>query len=174
MEKEIYIWVEGKDDISFFRKIIIPILEKKYQSVKIAPYRRTKKNIIIKLIEAIKSMPADYFFISDIDDDLCATLKKQRLKAIYNNLDQEKIIIVIKEIESWYKAGLDDTKCQQFKIPVHNNTDSLTKEDFYKLTPNNFDIDHFMLEILECFSIESAVNKNSSFKYFVEKCNLQV
>lgn len=171
MEKDIYIWVEGQDDIRFFEKIIKPIFEEKYRSVKITTYSRTKKDIILKYIEAIKLMSADYFFTSDIDDTICVTLKKQSLTEIYNNLDQEKIIIIIKEIESWYKAGLDDNKCQQFNIPIHSNTDNLIKEDFNRLIPNGFSRLGFMLEILECFSIESAVNKNGSFKYFIEKYN---
>lgn len=169
MEKQIYIWVEGRDDLRFFEKIIKPIFEKKYRSVKITTYSRTKKGIIIKYIEAIKLMSADYFFTSDIDDAICVTLKKQSLKEIYNNLDQEKIIIVKKEIESWYKAGLENNKCQQFKISTHTNTDNLTKEDFNRLIPEGFDRLTFMLEILDCFSVECAIAKNGSFKYFLQE-----
>jgi hypothetical protein len=34
----------------------------------------------------------------------------------------EKIIIVKKEIESWYLAGLDEPHCQRFGIPVVRDT----------------------------------------------------
>ena len=84
--------------------------------------------------------------------------------------DKDKIIVVIKEIESWYLAGLDNEVCRQLKINNFADTDNVTKEKFNALIPKKFTsrID-FMLEILKNFSIEIAKQKNNSFRYFVEK-----
>ena len=81
-----------------------------------------------------------------------------------------KIIVVVKEIESWYLAGLDNKVCKQLKIKNFPNTEKVTKEEFNSLIPKKFTsrID-FMLEILKNFSIEIAKKKNTSFRYFVEK-----
>lgn len=77
---------------------------------------------------------------------------------------------MIKEIESWYLAGLDAQACKEFNIHNVPETDSITKEQFDALIPEKFisRID-FMLEILKVFSIESAKQKNMSFKYFIMK-----
>jgi hypothetical protein len=77
---------------------------------------------------------------------------------------------VIKEIESWYLAGLTDESIQKFKIRSFKTTDDITKEKFDNSIPKKFDsrID-FMLEILRYFSIEIANQKNKSFKYFDDK-----
>ena len=86
------------------------------------------------------------------------------------NIDKSKIIVVIKEIESWYLAGLDNKVCRQLKINNFADTDNVTKEKFNALIPKKFTsrID-FMSEILKYFSIEIAKQKNNSFQYFVEK-----
>ena len=76
------------------------------------------------------------------------------------------------EIESWYLALLDDNACRRFKIRPGKikNTAHITKEQFDALIPKKFDsrVD-FMVEILECASIESAKQRNTSFKYFIDK-----
>lgn len=171
--RSLIIFVEGADDIRFFEKIIKPKFESsKYQSVIISPYKNIKKNRVIKYIKTIKSpsMPSDYIFICDINDSPCVTLKKQQEQRIYHNIfNQERITVVKKEIESWYKAGLENNKCQQFKISTHTSTDNLTKEDFNRLIPKGFDRLTFMLEILDCFSVDCAITKNGSFKYFLQK-----
>ena len=123
-------------------------------------------------MHSINSIPADYIYITDINNFPCVLLKKQKELRIYNGrIDQEKIMIVKREIESWYKAGFGDNKCNEFQIPIHTNTDDLTKEEFDQLIPKKFDRLTFMLRILECYSIDTAVNKNRSFKYFLEKYN---
>ena len=88
----------------------------------------------------------------------------------YENIDNDKMIVVIKEIESWYLAGLDNEVCRQLKINNFADTDNVTKEKFNALIPKKFTsrID-FMSEILKYFSIEIAKQKNNSFQYFVEK-----
>lgn len=88
------------------------------------------------------------------------------------NIENDKIIVVIKEIESWYLAGLDDEEYKRFEMHTLSNTDDITKEQFNDLIPKKFDsrID-FLLEILKSFSIEIAKQKNKSFRYFSEKYN---
>lgn len=173
--RTLYIFVEGPDDERFFGKIIKPRFEGKYQYVRIITYKKNEhrdKHFVIRFIRNIKSpsWPADYLFVSDINNSPCATAKKQKEQRIFNNiLDSDRIIIVKMGIESWYKAGLSDDKCQQLKIPPHSNTDNLTKEDFNSLIPNIYDKLPFKLKILDCFSAECAINRNNSFKYFIEK-----
>ena len=90
-------------------------------------------------------------------------------------VDEDRIIVVIKEIESWYCAGLRDEDLKKFKIYSSKTTDTITKDQFNKLIPKVFTsrID-FMLETLKWFSIEIAKQKNKSFSYFIEKHNCEV
>jgi len=149
--KRLFICVEGNDDERFFNEIFIPKFKEKYDTVKII------------------AMGADYIYLTDINDSPCITAKKEETQSKYKNIDNDKIIVVIKEIESWYFAGLDNTVCRQLKIKNFANTDNVTKEKFNTLFPKKFTsrID-FMSEILKNFSIEIAKQKNKSFRYFVE------
>jgi len=167
--KLLFIWVEGNDDERFFRKILIPRFQEKYDTVKIIRYATMKHEKIDNFIKSIKAMGADYIYLTDINDSPCVTAKKEETQKEHPNIDKNKIIIVIKEIESWYLAGLDNKAGKQLKIKNFANTDNVTKEKFNAVIPKKFSRIDFMSEILKNFSIEVAKQKNRSFQYFVEK-----
>ena len=168
--KLLFIFVEGDDDERFFNRILSPKLQEKYDTVKIIRYATMKKEKVDNFIRSIKAMGAEYIYVTDIDNSPCVTAKKEETQKKHPNIDKDKIIVVIKEIESWYLAGLDNKACKQLKIKNFANTDNVTKEKFNSLIPKKFTsrID-FMSEILKNFSIEIAKQKNTSFQYFVEK-----
>ena len=175
--KRLLILVEGDDDVRFFDKIIKPRLQKKYSLVEVRPYANLpkKKNKINNLVKSFKAMNADYIYVADINNAPCVTAKKQKIRNKLRAVDGDRIIVVIKEIESWYCAGLRDEDLKKFKIYSYKTTDTITKDQFNKLIPKVFTsrID-FMLEILKWFSIEIAKQKNKSFCYFIEKHNCEV
>ena len=171
----LYIFVEGNDDERFFQEILLPILRKKYDSIKIIKYaqKRKKFEYIDKFIKSIQSMKADYIYVRDIDNSPCVTSKKQEIQKKMRNISGDSIFVVIKEIESWYLAGLDRNLAKKLGIrkKIPDTTNTITKEQFDSLRLEKFDsrID-FMREILKNFSLEIAQQKNRSLKYFVEKC----
>lgn len=169
--KLLFIWVEGNDDEVFFRNIVKPTLEVQHEEILIRKYASEKKEKIDSFIRSIDSMPyADYIFVADINSAPCITERKQVIKQQIPRVNLNKVVIVIKEIESWYFAGLDYQGCKRLKAPITDSTNSLTKEMFNKSRPNRFDsrLD-YMLEILKFFSIDVAREKNESLNYFVEK-----
>lgn len=169
--KRLFIWVEGEDDQRFFEQIIAPKLLRKYDSVEIRRHATLKEEKLDNFLKSIKAMGAEYIYVVDINNSPCVTAKKEEIRKKLKNIDEEKIIVVIKEIESWYLAGLDNKEVKNFGIRrTFYNTDNVTKEKFNSLIPPRFSsrID-FMLEILKKFSIETAKQKNESFKYFIEK-----
>lgn len=172
--RRLFIWVEGEDDERFFQHILKPKLQKKYDFVETRRYVTMKKDKIDNFLKSIKAMGADYIYVMDINNSPCVSAKKQEAQNKLKNIEDDKIIVVIKEIESWYLAGISDIEWKRLKIHTVNdivsNTNSITKEQFYSLIPQKFDsrID-FMLEVLKIFSIEIAKQKNESFKYYVEK-----
>ncbi|MDI6782651.1 MAG: hypothetical protein QME64_00975 [bacterium] len=173
--RRLFIWVEGEDDERFFEKIMEPKLQKMYNFVETRRYASLKKEKIDNFLKSIKAMGAEYIFVIDINSSPCVTAKKQETQNKLRNIDGDRIIVVIKEIESWYLGGLDNTESRKFGIPTsYSVTDNITKEQFNSLIPKKFDsrID-FMLEILKIFSIEIAKQKNKSFRYCVEKYNCE-
>ena len=167
--KLLFIWVEGDDDEKFFNKILVPKFQKRYSTIKIIKYATMKKERVDNYIKGIKAMRADYIYLMDINDFPCITAKKEKTQKKHQNIDKDKIIVVVKEIESWYLAGLDNKVCKQLKIKNFANTDNVSKEKFNALIPKKFSRIDFMSEILKNFSIEIAKQKNNSFQYFVEK-----
>lgn len=171
----LYILVEGGDDKRFFERIVKPMFEGKYDSVAVWKYAQQKKSKVSSFLRSIKGMTANYIYVSDINLAPCVTTRKQDVQSKFKDIDKDRIIVVIREIESWYLAGLDDTSSRRLGISSLGTTDNITKEQFDDLIPKKFDsrID-FMQEILKCFHMETGKQKNTSFRYFLKKHDCEV
>lgn len=170
----LFIFVEGNDDERFFKSILLPLFKNTYNHVQLFKYANRKKCKIKSYIKSIKSMNADIIFTKDFNSAPCITMKKNSIISKINNLTINEIIIVIKEIESWYFAGIDDSANIKLKISkLPSKTNNFTKEQFNKLKPNRFEshVD-FKKEILKCYNINCACGKNDSFQYFTNKLSL--
>jgi len=179
MDCSFIFFVEGDDDELFFERIIIPKIKNlenfKNKEIKIFQYAQEKKNDIIELIKSIKEDDcSDYIFVADMDNEPCITQKKQKIIEKYEIIEPDKIIIVKKEIESWYLAGLDNNSLKKLKIKENlDKTDNIGKGKFNNLKPSKFiSSSGFKQEILKHFNIDVAKQKNSSFNYFARKYNL--
>ncbi len=174
MKSRLFILVEGEDDVRFFGRIIKPLLISRYDSVEIIPYASIKRSKVSSFLKSIRLMKNDYIFVADIDAERSVKDKKQVLFSHFNHIDGGSIIVVIKEIESRYYAGLSPDAALSLNVPDLPFTDELTKEDFNNLIPLKYDsrID-FMFEILKYFSIDSAGKKNHSFRFFAERYYLK-
>lgn len=169
--KLLFLLVEGDDEERFFRAAVMHKFEQRFTSVQVWKYSQQKPEKVKSFINSINAMPADYILFSDINLHPCVTAKKQAVQQRYMNVDPGKIIIVIREIESWYIAGLDNTDSRKLGMSPITFTDGLTKEQCDNLRPKRFrSMIDFKLEILKCFSIETAVERNRSFQYFTQKC----
>lgn len=170
--RRLFLLVEGPDDMMFFSTIVKPKFETKYSLVEVRPHAGLKREKIRNFLRAIALMNADYLYVADIDSAPCVTAKKEEVQNKIGNINNDRIVVVIKEIESWYLAGLDTGKSKNLRISSFSTTDDITKERFNTLMPKEFDsrID-FMLEILKFFSVDIAKQKNKSFRYFLDKHN---
>ena len=169
--KRLWVLIEGNDDERFFEGIIRPIFDNTYDSVRSWQYAQKQIKKVKNFLQAIKSMDSDYFFWGDINNMPCVTSKRNRIKKRYGSrIEINNVIIVVKEIESWYLAGLDDKSRKELGIRTFRNTNNINKEDFNNLIPKRFDsrID-FMVEILKRFSVKIAKQKNKSFSYFMSR-----
>lgn len=98
---------------------------------------------------------------------MCYYAKRTSNPRIDDLVSQDKIIIVKKEIESWYMAGIDESICDKYKITELESTENFSKEDFDKIIPKGKSRILFMHEILESYCCDVAKNRNSSINYFL-------
>ena len=173
----LHIWVEGRYDKEFFDKVVKPGFERKYGHgrVHIRQYSEMKNKEVTDFIESFKAKNDDCICVADINDAPCISeRKREKQEKEFKNVDKDRIMIVIKKIEGWYLAGLDDDACEELGIANFQNTDEVTKSRFNSLWRESKKFDSevdFMQEIVKPsnFDIETAKRKNKSFKYFVEK-----
>jgi len=174
--RKLFIFVEGQDDKLFFEKIILPIFNKKNITVSLRMYANDKHQEFAQFIRSIKQMNIDYLLVTDKNSEkICITAKKENLQKCYENeVETDKIIVVVKEIESWYLSGLIEEHAKKLDLPILENTENVGKKKFdeYRRNCKLPNRKHLMKEILKYFSIETAKQKNVSFKYFANKYQL--
>ena len=136
--RKLFIFLEGNADERFFDRLISPLYQKFYTDIQLWKYSQDPKEKVTNLLNSINSMPyADYIFVADMDESPCVTARKERIKSQFKKLSMDRILIVCREIESWYLAGLNDDARRQIKIRRRfNKTDSISKEQFDRMMPN--------------------------------------
>ena len=183
-DRKLFVLVEGGDDERFFESVARPMFEKAYDIVQFWQYSQKKKAKVNNFLNSIRAMQAegavDLVIVADLDESPCVTDRKERLQNSFRSLSagiggspqfrsSARILIVCREIESWYLAGLSDEECKRIGLtsPV-DSTNYIAKEQFLNLMPNRFTAKiEFMLEILKVFDHETARKRNSSFGYFM-------
>jgi hypothetical protein len=153
--------------------VVKPLLDAKFDWVEVRPFAQLKADKVTAFIRSINAMNASYILVCDGNGAPCVSQKKQKLQALYPNVQPEKIVVVVHEIESWYLAGVSHPATKKLCTQAVGKTDDLTKEQFDSLMPSRFDsrID-WMVEILGAYSIAGARLNNQSFDYFISKFDL--
>ena len=168
----LYVWVEGVHDTRFFRRVVQPLIGSLYDWMEVIEYAEEEKLWKRSYLHSIRSIPdASYIYVTDLDSSApCVTAKKERVRDRMSQVETDRVMVVVPEIEGWYLAGLDAEQSARLGIDEPGSTDQITKEDFKELRPRGYDSNReFMLAILECFSVEVARTKNASFDYFCRK-----
>jgi hypothetical protein len=169
--RRLYVFVEGTDDGRFFDKVVKPRLGYAYDHIDIVRYAQDspkKRRSFLQSIRAIEG--AEIIWVCDNDSAQCVTARKQEIKNRLPAIADNPIVVVVIEIESWYLAGVDTESSRSLGIRYLTTTDSITKENFGNLRPSRIETNReFMLAILDHFSVETAQNKNRSFRYFYQK-----
>lgn len=164
----IWCFIEGLDDKRFFEKIIQPSLEEKFcTEVYFWEYAQKKKEKVKDFIKSINAMNGKIIFIAD-KDEITIEQKRELILSEYSELEESELEVVVKEIESWYLAGLVETSDIKLSKSLPSNTDNISKEQFcmYFERLNCLEAKIF---ILENFDSNLACDKNSSFKDFIFK-----
>jgi len=177
--KQLFIFLEGPDDERLFEKVCKPILMLDYDFIKIIKYAGLTQKIVVDLLKTLKTqIHSDYIFVTDLDakgdKSFCVTKRKSKLNDKFNNIiDENKIVVVKEEIESWYLAGITQINLEKFKIEPFSNTEQIDKEIFISIMPKKFKSKtDFLIETLKEFSLETGIENNKSLKYFATKYKL--
>ena len=165
----LWLLVEGDDDRRFCRGILIPIFETTFDYVDIWDYSQEENWRLPSLIRSIESMGADYLLFGDIDDRPCVTATKQYITRGTRRLAWERIVVVRREIEAWYLAGLDEETHRALGLNRVRNVDEVTKEQFDRLVGGEEEHTNAMVEILKRYDVEVARRRSPSFQYFWQK-----
>ncbi len=167
--RRLFIFVEGSDDVRFFETIVKPRFEHVFDSVELITFACTKSVKVDRFIRGINAMHHSYIIVTDIDMETSVHAKKNIILSRFNEADYLNIMVIIQEIESWYLAGIDDAGAKALGIHAPARTDSVTKEHFIRLIPRFYPSKiAFMIQILKHFSLSTAVEKNKSFRFFIE------
>ena len=153
----------------FFETIIKPRFEHAFDSVELITFACTKSVKVDRFIRGINAMHHSYIIVTDIDFEKSVNDKKITILSRFSEADYRKIMVIIQEIESWYLAGIDDANAKALGIHAPARTDFVTKEHFIKWIPRYYPSKiAFMIEVLKHFSLSVAVEKNKSFRFFIE------
>jgi hypothetical protein len=167
----LYLLVEGDDDVRFVERIVIPKLSSRYDYVQAWKFAQKKKEKVNAFLRTIKSMGADYLLLGDLNAYPCFPKKKEALLQAFTELENRQALVVAKEIESWYLAGLEDDNPLGVQAPT--DTSGLTREQFNHTMPKGLDSRiAYMIEVLKHFDIRTATTRNPSFLYFAQRCGL--
>jgi len=168
--RRLVVWVEGDRDRRFFETVLRTLLSPAYDLVLVKEYRREKRPLINRLLRAMSHQGFDRLFVADTNAAPCVTNRKEKLKEHYPDLKDQEIIVVSTEIESWYLAGLTGHGASALKVKCPASTDHLTKEEFDRLRPSQFDSElDFLLELLKYFDVTMACRRNKSFAHFCRR-----
>lgn len=104
------------------------------------------------------------------------TKRKERIHQGFSKLIvPTKIIIVKKEIESWYLAGITPEGLKTFQLLAKNQriSQEITKEVFEAMRPKSFpSTTDFLIEALKFYSLKIGTKNNHSLLYFSQKYQL--
>ena len=172
MFSEFYFLIEGNTDERFLQRIVEPILRDRYDYIGYYQYARRPKTKILGFVRSIVSRQADFLCMTDINTSPCVTARKEHIKRDkLGTLDDSKVLVVRREIESWYLAGMDDECCKRLHLSPCQETESINKERFEQLISGSKlgRTINCMIEILKNYDVGVARSKNKSFDYFHRK-----
>jgi hypothetical protein len=172
-ERRLFILVEGNDDERFFSRIIKPLFADVYVSIEIVMFACMKNEKVYSFVRSINEMGHDFILCADIDREPSVRAKKGVLNERYGFFENDHIVVIIREIESWYLAGLDERAQHRLGIRQFGSTNHITKEIFNGMIPRQYTSRiAFMVDIIALFSPLAARERNRSFAYFCQKYHL--
>jgi len=175
--KYFYFFVEGNRDEDFISSIICPYMQSRNPNIIFKPWQYQQKipKKVNKFLSALNLSPDyGYIFLRDFDANLCIKETKVKLKKKYQKIkDDRNIIFVIKAIESWLVAGIMKKENRDLYDRRIKTSEKIEKMRFERLANDKGfgNGTQYCQMILSKYDIDLAMEKNNSFKYFIERIN---
>ncbi len=168
----LHVFVEGPDDERFFDAVVRPRLGARYSAISCIKYARTKKDSVTAMLRALRGSGKQVMFLVDIDLFPCPDERRRDVVSKYGVVVEQEVHVVIKEIESWYAAGLDRDGCSGLGLrwrAFRFGTHELSKEAVYasQIRPDSMTHQQLLIGMLAAFDYGRAKHANPSFKRFV-------
>ncbi len=167
--RRLWLLVEGTDDRRFCDEVLVPVFRRTFDHVAIWEYSQQKLSKTSDFIRSIRSMNADYILFGDIDERPCVTVTKEEIAGQFPPLSWDRVVVVRREIEAWYLAGLDEAAYRELRLELVSNVDVVTKERFDRLVGGRANHTNTMVNILKRYDVEVARRRSPSFRYFWQK-----
>ena len=166
----IYLWVEGDDDSRFLESIFLPHITS-FDFVQIQKYSSMKVQKVKAFLHSIDRMAhCDLIFFGDLDQHQSVQARQANLRSTYNVPERFPVVVVCREVEGWYLAGLESLLERRMWLGGMVDVNQLEKEQFNRGQPARFKsrID-WMIELLKVHAREIAKGRSPSF---TEACAL--
>ena len=167
--RRLFLLVEGSDDTRFCREVLLPIFRRTFDDVRTWEYRKKKPSKTVDFIRNIGYMNADYILFGDIDERPCVTATKEYISSSISSLNWDRTVVVRREIEAWYLAGLSAAASLELGFERVRDIDEITKERFDNLVGGEDEHTNAIVEILRHYDTEVARRRSPSFRYFWQK-----
>lgn len=167
--RKLLILIEGPTDKEFFEKIIKPPIERQRElTVSLITYSEKTNRTVNKFIQSFLDMECECYLFRDFDQGPCFTQLRETLNQKFPLLNNENILIIKKEIESWILAGIsDELIIEVTQIEELKNTEKVSKEDFKALLESSNSTTEIRSKILNEFDLKKAVQRNKTLRYIL-------
>ena len=160
----LYLFVEGADD-----RRLVNVLFHNTEEKSIIEYSRRNNSSIAKFIRALNGTSDRYIFFAD-SDTKSMDQRKSDIKTKFKSINEDQIVIVCIEIESWYYAGMNVELCQKNKIKFKDDANRVSKEGFLSLIKKcSLQKTEIMIEVAKMFDVDLARKRNASFSDFYDR-----
>ncbi len=160
----LYFWVEGEDDQRFVESVFIPHIAG-YDAILVQKYASMKHAKVRAFLRSIKRSGQEVIFLADRDHAPCIQRRIDAVREKYSVPKEFPIVIVCREIEGWYLAGLADLGNRSLWSGSKNvDVNTIQKLKFNEGKPNRFvyRID-WMIELLKNHDRACARARSASF-----------
>lgn len=167
MQVVVHVLVPDGDTERFVSRVLGPAL--KGRGVRLVPwiYASERPSKVVSYITSATKLQEPYYFLTELSTSPCVTRRKAEIRLTIPNIDNSRIIIVKKVIESWIAAGAQLRTEVRYGFRIPGNTDRMGRAQFERIRPSRLATSNeFKAVLLEDFNIPLARRRNRSFDYF--------
>jgi hypothetical protein len=168
--KYFVICVEGDDDERFVKSVLQPRIAGTTDPLLCFKYAEERIEKVNLFLETVAALGWSYILLCDLDDCPDRDIRCEQVRATFRPLEHEQIVVVEREIESWYLSGLNDIDASELDVQPIRRTDRIGKTALERAAHGcGRPLVDFKVELLRRFDVQTARLRNTSFDEFIEK-----